>query len=270
MKKEICFFVIIMSCLIGISAITTTGSTTTSGTTTTAIATTTSIPPGGGSTTSITTTTTTASAAKVEILGGGFSNGLWHPVPQLPAVNRALVFIAFAERSGPTTLNSVTYGGRPMTKIIQRNVGTTYAQNYVAAFILNDAGIAAATDDHFAVSWSGVPSEVEYGHVFLQNVNQSVLTGAKASRATATGFPNPITTSALFTCNGDMVFAAAECGNSGIYTMNNGFSRWFAYRLTSSSGAVGIKSATGAKETPSATFSGTLSRQAIIGFVVRH
>jgi hypothetical protein len=69
-----------------------------------------------------------------------------------------------------------------------------------------------------------------------------------------------------------MVILGATCGNEGSYTLNNGFTEGIdqtqgtGYGLT---GVTGHKAATGANETPSATYSSTINRQGIIGFVLK-
>jgi hypothetical protein len=187
--------------------------------------------------------------------------------------SRALIFIAHAERTGAVSLNSVNYGGQAMTKVIDRVVSggnpTTY--DYVAAFILNEANIVDANSSGtFAPNWSATPDsgQVAYGSVFLSNVNQTTLVGAEDSNGTASSTPNPITTSALATNNGDMVIDAATCGNAGTYTLYNGFTKALEDDMTSSTGADGYKSATGVNETPSAGHT-NVNRQVIIGFVVQ-
>jgi hypothetical protein len=184
--------------------------------------------------------------------------------------NRLLVFIAHEEStSGDPTLTSVTYGGREMTKVIERSAVSGYG-NYVAAFILNDANITAATSGNFSVTWSASTSSVSYASVFLANVNQSEPNGAEASNGTTSSTPNPITTSALATNNEDMVIDAATCGNNGTYTLQNGFTQGTHQSVGSygHTGVTGYKVATGASETPSASHS-SVNRQVIIGFVVQ-
>ena len=167
-------------------------------------------------------------------------------------------------------LGSVTYGGQAMTKVIDRNIGTG-TRAYAAAYILNEAGVAAATSSTFTPTWSGTaPTDLGYASVFLKNVNQTTLIGASDSNGTATATPNPIKTNPLSTSNGDMVIVAATCGNSGSYTLNGGFTEGIDQAINSTvTGVTGHKSATGVAETPSATFVGTVNRQMIIGFVVK-
>ncbi len=184
--------------------------------------------------------------------------------------NRALLFIAHGElASGDMNLGSVIYGGQAMTKVIDRNIGTG-TRAYAAAYILSEAGVAAATSSTFTPAWSGTaPTDLGYASVFLGNVDQTTLVGASDSNGTATSTPNPIKTNPLSTSNGDMVVLAATCGNSGSYTPNGGFIEGIDQIINSTmTGVTGHKSATGAAETPSATHS-SVNRQMIIGFVVK-
>jgi hypothetical protein len=185
--------------------------------------------------------------------------------------SRALIFIAHAEHSsGTVTLNSVTYGGQEMTSIIDESIGTGYSAN-VAAFILDEAGIEAATNGTFSPSWSTTPGAAAYTSVFIQNVDQTTLFGATDSAGTTSS--NPIVTDALSTIEGDMVFVAATCGNLNTYTLDNGFTegtdQQFGDATTGGTGVAGYKAATGVAETPSATFGASINRQVIIGFVVQ-
>jgi GH35 family endo-1,4-beta-xylanase len=182
--------------------------------------------------------------------------------------SRALIFIAHAEHSTTLTLNSVTYGGQAMTPIVSGTTGGTGYQAYAAAYILNEAGVAAATDGTFNPVWNTAPEDVSYASVFLSNVDQTTFIGATASNSTTSSTPNPITTVALDTNNGDMVFDAAVCGNTGDYTLQNGFTEALEHDMSSSTGTDGYKSATGAAETPSAQHT-NVNRQCIIGFVIQ-
>jgi hypothetical protein len=185
--------------------------------------------------------------------------------------NRALIFIANAEGS-TAYLNSVTYGGQTMTRIMDVNVGSSMRNN-AAAFILKESGIAAASGSTFVPSWSSTPSSTEYASVFLSNVDQTNPIGAKDSNSTTGTTPNPITTNPIANNNGDMVFVSAADGNPGVFTLNNGFTEGADQAdggSTGSTGVAGYKLATGVSEIPSATFTGnTVNRQVIIGFVVK-
>ena len=122
--------------------------------------------------------------------------------------NRALVFVAHTKGTTSSTpsLTAVTYGGRSMTKIIDRSTGSSSTRVYVAAFILNDANIIAATSTSFTPTWTNQPPNITYSSVFLQNVNQTTLVGATASAGVTSN--TTVSTSALATSNGDMVLEA--------------------------------------------------------------
>jgi hypothetical protein len=182
--------------------------------------------------------------------------------------SRALIFIAHAEHTAAISSTSVTYGNQPMTKVIERIVYSNSTIAYVAAYILNEAGVAAATNSTFVTTWNVTPPVVGYASVFLDNVDQTTLVGASDSNGTTT--LDPIKTNPLSTINRDMVIEAATCGNSGSYTLSTGFTEGIDQSMSSTAtGVTGHKAATGAPETPSADFSATLNHQVIIGFVVK-
>jgi GH35 family endo-1,4-beta-xylanase len=203
-------------------------------------------------------------------LAGSWLAGTTHAKEN--GAERALIFIAHEEStSGNPALTSVTYGGQAMTKVLDVNAVSSGYGNYVAAFILNEAGIDAATSSTFVPTWSAATSSDSYASVFLSNVNQTTLIGASAKNSSTAATPNPITTAALSTNDGDMVILGATCGNLGSYTLNNSFTEGIDQAVGSAghTGVTGHKSATGAAETPSATYATGPNRQAIIGFVVK-
>lgn len=193
---------------------------------------------------------------------GDWQTGTSHPKES--GTDRALIFIAHGEMDGAMNLADVTYGGQPMTKVVERNYNATI-DAYVAAYILNEAGVAAATSDTFNPTWDTEPAEMNYASVFLSEVNQADLFGDFAA---AGGTSAAISTSSLATNNGDMVIDAATCGNLGTYTVNNGFTQGTQQSSASSTGVTGYKSASGSDETPSVTHT-NVNRQALIGFVVQ-
>ncbi|MBN1788167.1 MAG: agmatine deiminase family protein, partial [Sedimentisphaerales bacterium] len=208
--------------------------------------------------------TTEAPATDIEILGD-WATGLTHA--KEAGSDRALIFIANCELSAAVSLTA-TYGGQPMTKVIDVVTGTSGYRNYVAAFILDEAGIVAATNGTFVPSWSPTPTSVSYSSIFLQNVDQTNIIGATDSAVVTTG--TTVATDPLNTNDGDMVILGTVSGNNGSYTLNNGFTEGTDQSVGSSghTSASGHKAATGADETPSATHS-TSYRQAIIGLVVQ-
>lgn len=183
--------------------------------------------------------------------------------------NRILVVIGHAEGSsgGNPILSAVTYGGQTMTKIVDKTQtweGLTCA--YVAVFILNEAGVAAASGSTISATWSGTSTN-SLTSGFLGNVDQSNLIGDILTNGVKDA--NKIATSALSTSNGDMVIAGVTCTEGGTYSPNNGFTEGVESSITNADGCVDYKSATGAAETASVTHSTSTNRQSIIGFIAQ-
>jgi len=208
-------------------------------------------------------TTVAAPPGDVEIIGSWVS-GTSHT--EEAGTNRLLVFTTHAEdNNADMNITSVTYGGQAMTEVIEENVGTGY-RAYAGLFILDEAGINAASGSSFIVTWAETPNRTPaFTSVFMQNVDQTSPVGASASNGGTTA---TISTSALSTNDGDMVVLAATCGNTGTYSVNNGFTEAVELGMTSADGVAGYKAATGANETPSVTHS-NINRQAIVGLVVQ-
>ncbi len=211
------------------------------------------------------TATTEPPGTDVEIIGD-WTSGLSHT--EVTGTNRALLFFAHVEEAGAIELLSVTYGGQPMTKIIERDVSsgspTYYA--YVAAYILDEAGIAAADNDTFVPIWSTTPDDFAYTSVFLQNVDQTAPVGDNDSSYVTNS--STLTTTALLTDDGDMVIDAATCGNTGNYTTDNEFDEALEHDMASSTGVDGYKPAIGVDETPRVTHN-NVNRQTLVGFVIQ-
>ncbi|MHC4394626.1 MAG: LamG domain-containing protein, partial [Planctomycetota bacterium] len=209
-------------------------------------------------------TTVAAPAGDVEIIGSWVS-GTSHT--EEAGTNRVLIFTGHTEdNNADMNITSVTYGGQSMTKVVEQNVGTGY-RAYVVAYVLDEAGINAASGSSFVVTWAENPSRSPgFSSVFLQNVNQTSPTAATDGNGTTSS--STLATSALSTNDGDMVFVAGTCGNSGTYSVNNGFTEGIEISIASADAVAGYKAATGADETPSITHS-NVNRQVVIGFVVQ-
>jgi fibronectin type 3 domain-containing protein len=199
----------------------------------------------------------------VEIIGS-WVTGTTHAIEA--GNNRALVFVAHAKSSsGTSSLTGVTYGGRTMTKITDKIIGNSSSRAYVAAFILNDANINAATSTTFTPTWTSEPGSITYTSVFLQNVNQTTLVGATASAGATSS--TTVSTSALANSNGDMVIEDAASSLIGTYSVTTGWTKDVDLSVTGYDGMDGHKPATGASETPSITQSS--GNHSLIGFVVK-
>jgi len=206
---------------------------------------------------------TSQSPVDVDVIGS-WVTGTTHAKES--GTNRALVFVAHAEsNSSSTSLTGVSYGGQTMTKIIDRIAGSGSSRAYVAAFILNDAGITAATSTTFTSTWTSQPSSITYTSVFLQDVNQTTLFGATANNGVTSS--RSISTSSLATGNGDMVIEDASSSATGTYTVTAGWTKDVDLGVSGYDGMDGHKSATGANETPSVSQSS--GNHALIGFVVK-
>ena len=202
--------------------------------------------------------------AAAEILGS-WTEGTSHTAE--PGPDRALIFTAHAkDDNSDMNITSVTYGGQSMTKVIEQNHGTIF-RSYVAAFILDEVGINAASSNTFNVTWAQNPFATPgYSSVFLGNVIQAIPIGASESNGISSGYT--VTTNPLSTNNGDVVVVAGTHNNSGTYSVNNGFTKAIELTVQTGDGVAGYKQATGVNETPSITHSSE-SRQVIIGFVVQ-
>jgi hypothetical protein len=184
--------------------------------------------------------------------------------------NRGLIFIAHGENSSANpSLTSVTYGGQTMTKIIEKlQAFGSASRAYVAAFYLDEAGIAAATDSTFVPTWSNEPSPVEYSSVFLENVNQTTPIGSTVSKGLGAG--STLIAYPLPTEMGDMVIEGSAATSSGTYTVNNGFTKDFDSSSNDYDAMAGHKAATGADEMLIVIHTVPVSRKVLIGFVVRN
>jgi hypothetical protein len=208
-------------------------------------------------------TTVAAPTGEVGIIGSWVS-GTTHA--EESGSNRALIFIAHAESSADTSdLGSVTYGGQSMTKVVERNMHYSYSE-YTCAFILDEAGIDAATSGTFSPSWDTSPSGTPaYTSVFLENVNQATLFGDNSTGGTTT---TTAQTSPLSNNNGDMAILAATCGNDAAYSTINGFTEAIEVAPSSADGIGGYIECTGTDVTPGVSHT-NVNRQSIIGFVVK-
>jgi len=171
-----------------------------------------------------------ASAVAKETTGGSvdqiyrassWTQGLSHSVGS--GDDRLLLFTVAYESGTDPGVNTVTYGGRPLTRIGGVLAGSgAFAR--VEMWYLNEAGISAASNNSFSVTWgSGTPAHPVYGAVTYRNVNQINPILDVSTNATDTDTPNPITTSVNVIGNG-MAVASVICGNLDPYVWNNGWS----------------------------------------------
>jgi hypothetical protein len=207
--------------------------------------------------------TTQASSTTVTLLGS-WQAGLSHS--KEAGTDRTLIFIAHAEYTGTKSITSVTYGGQEMIKIMEQ-ISDSLTRAYTAAFILPEYGVATASNDNFVVTWSSAPSYELYASAFFAGTDQTQSIGATAYNWSTS---NTVSTSPLTTNDGDMVILGATHGSGGSYITNNNFIEGTDQAtLNQMTGVTGYKAGIGLEETPSVTFTGSTSRQVIIGFILK-
>jgi len=167
---------------------------------------------------------TTVTAADVISRAGSWTTGLTHTAAA--GSNRLLIFeIGYENNSGDVgDASSVTYGGQALTFITSSFVQSS---NSFAAraqlWYLDEAGIAAATNNTFSIIWPGAsPQQPAYGAATFQNVDQASPIVDFSSAFVDGSTPNPITTNVTVVTDG-LSLAMAQCGNNGSYSWNNGW-----------------------------------------------
>lgn len=114
---------------------------------------------------------------------------------------------------------TLTYGGQSMTKLLERvAVGTSPARdNGVAIFLLNEAGLRAATSSNFALSWSGTAPTSQTDEVnSFSNVDQTNAVHSYSSTSSIDG-TNPLSTTVQVVA-GAYAIATAGCNEPTNYT----------------------------------------------------
>ncbi|MCF7974384.1 MAG: LamG domain-containing protein [Phycisphaerae bacterium] len=197
---------------------------------------------------------------------GSWTTGLTHTAPS--GQNRVLIVTAHAEAYGADVkLDSMTYGGQAMTKVRDESKYSPTAYAYVVAYMLDEAGIAAATSNTLVPTWNSPPDYVGYSSVFLENVDQITPIGDTEKKDT--DWEWTLSTNELVNDWGDMAILAGTAGNTGTYWVNNGFTEALELSITSSDGVVGYVSTNGNDVIPSISHSNPFLRQVLVGLVVK-
>ena len=198
----------------------------------------------------------------------------------IAGANRMLVLVVGIENGTDRDVTAVTYGGQAMTlagEVVVTGNGTFF--NRTEIWILNDAGITAATGNAFALTVTGTPFEyVEHlSAVLLANVDQSNPIFDTSSNTQANSTPTiNLGSDPLNVGIGDMVLTSVVCGNVGSFTPSASYNEGFDQN--GASGGGGTPSTTQAQtraitaagtENPTLTFSATPNRQALLGVVFR-
>lgn len=216
-----------------------------------------------------------ASAAVYEVgLAGSWQTGVAHTATA--GGNRILVFTASNEESAASTptLSSVTYGGQALTKVVSEQVTSSSVTALVETWILDEAGIAAASNTTFVPTWTATPNAPLYAHAIFENVDQATPTGGSTTASSPADTPNPVPMSALSTSDNDVVIVAATAGEIGTYAPQNGFTLGINEDNGSDTTALGTayKLADGSSITASMLFNSSsppeIKRQAVAAFVL--
>jgi len=182
--------------------------------------------------------------------------------------NRLLIYTAHVEDyDDDITLAEVTYGGQAMTLVKEERIKEGSDRAYVVAYMLNESGITSASDNTFSPTWSGTPDSGTYYSFAVENVNQDAPIGDTAGNSHSRSAL--VSTDVLSTQDGDMAIAAATAGNTGSYSLLNGFTESAELSITSADGVIGTLSADGSDITPSVMHLWSSDRQVVIGFVIR-
>jgi len=168
-------------------------------------------------------------------VGGSFVEGTTSAaVPS--GSDRLLVFVAQSEIWGDPSLESVTYGGQPMTKAVGQSEGA----NNVSIWYLDDAGIAAANDAEFVPVWVGNEKGEGYASFFLTGVDQTNPLGDTGG----VGDPYPtadvdVSTPDLSAAAGDYsVMGVVRGGSDGDFTYSGGYLEKLSYSILSGDASV--------------------------------
>jgi len=172
------------------------------------------------------------------------------------------------ERAEVVRLTSLTYGGQALTFVNRAQVESSAVSEAVEIWVLNEAGIAAATDSTLVPTWDIPADDPGYSHAFFSGINQASVVGATAIATTPAATPNPITTAPLATMVEDVVITGAINGQTGTYTPQNSFTLGTTESLGSSTIGSAYKLGSGSSETPSMSHSAPI-RQAIAGVVLQ-
>ncbi len=203
-------------------------------------------------------------------LADAWTTGLTHTVAAGLGGNRLLMFSVGYENCTDVGVTTVTFGTRTLTRITGAAALTAACYSRTELWYLNEAGLTAASNSTFVVTWGGTaPTSPAYSAAVYRNVYQTspVVTSNTAVANAAT--PNPIT-AAVTVALRQMVVSTVTTGNTGSYTWNNSFVERTdqAIGATTTFSTADKSPAAAGTETASATHTGP-NRQAIVVAVLR-
>lgn len=184
--------------------------------------------------------------------------------------DRLLVVAVYSESSGSTVnVNTVTYGGQPLTEINDVQVVTAFGNGTWLGY-LDEAGIAAAAGTTITPTWvGGTPDDsIIYSSAVFENVNQSNPVRANSvNTGTATNTISPV--ASVPVVEGDMmIYVGASGANTVTHTPSAGYTEGTEQNASAGTGQVGVSAyktiVSDGTEQPTATWSGSANRLTMI------
>jgi hypothetical protein len=184
--------------------------------------------------------------------------------------SRALVVVVQAVHTTTIAATGVSYGGRPLTKVVESLGwrGPGFFSVYTAAFLLTESDIVAATSGTIRVTWTATPAlGSSLSSAFMANVDQTTPVGATS--AVWNNSIASLSTGTLANTSGDLLVLSAVANSAGAYSLGNGFVQgWAPSGVTWGAAVTGTKLATGTTEAITVT-QPTAKRQAMLGFALK-
>jgi hypothetical protein len=180
--------------------------------------------------------------------------------------NRALVVVVGHEGASMDLIN-VTYGTVSLTQAVEVEVADT-TNGRVEIWVLDDAGITAASDSTIGLTWSGSPGSVSVDSAFFAGVDQASTFGATGTNTNVGDTPTTLSTPALAASDGDLAVYGIFSGNAITFTPLNAFTEGNDQQVGTSTLETGYKESRGPSETPSADADAAPRRLAIAGVIL--
>jgi hypothetical protein len=188
----------------------------------------------------------------------------------LTAGTQRLLLLVAAQESTATSLSvqSATYGGRPMTLIAQDTASDVNGSDCVAAFYLPEAELALASGSAFSVVWRGAGKGPAYASTLLRGVDQTqpLIASARINRP-AQAASTPLATESLPLRRHDLSFLAAIHGSGGTLSALNAHASVAAFTPSGGVALVAQKFSLVPPETPAVSHTAA-GRLALIGWTL--
>jgi hypothetical protein len=175
----------------------------------------------------------------------GFTTAPYSHAP-MAGTKRMLVFTAHGRDRDNRYVQSVTYGGRAMTKLASK----THCDGrclHGSIWYLMESGIAAASSASFAVNWNNNPADRGYDSVFFAGVDQATPFDVATAVGSSSG---SVSCPANLVETGHVAIYSASHKNQGNYVPLGGVVEAGDYKMGSEGkAAVGYRAGTGASIT---------------------